>query len=56
MPVCEPSPLRWSHHWKGELKFVCINSPGYMAKMAATLICGKDKLLQNQKSSDLETW
>ena len=40
--------------WEGETK-VDINGPGYMTKMAAMPIYGKN-LLQNQKSYDLETW
>ena len=38
---------------------VCINGPGHMTKMAATLIYGKtfiNLLLENRKCYDLETW
>ena len=37
---------------------VYINRPGYMTKIAAMPIYGKNlkNLLQNQKSYDLETW
>ena len=36
---------------------VCINGPGHMTKMAAMPIYGKTfKIIQNQKSYDLETW
>ena len=41
--------------WEGGTK-VCINGPGYMTKMAAMPIYGKNLILQNQKSYDLETW
>ena len=43
------------HPWEGETK-VYINGPGHMTKMAAMPIYGKNLLLQNQKSYDLETW
>ena len=33
-----------------------INVQGHMTKMAAMPIYGKNLLLQNQKSYDLETW
>ena len=41
--------------WKGGTK-VCTNGPGHMTKMAAMPIYGKNFLLQNHKSVDLETW
>ena len=43
--------------WDGGMK-VCSNSPGYMTKMAAMPIYGKNFkiILQNQKADDLETW
>ena len=43
--------------WDGGMK-VCSNSPGYMTKVAAIPIYGKNlkNLLQNRKAYDLETW
>ena len=44
--------------WDGRTK-VCSNGPGHMTKMAAMPIYGKNlknRLLQNQKADDLETW
>ena len=50
----------WSLLGKGEQKFIYrVNGPGYMTKMAATPIYGKNfenLLLQSRKSYDLETW
>ena len=43
------------HLWEGGTK-VYINGPGHMTKMAVMLIYGKNLLLQNQKTYDLETW
>ena len=43
----------------GERKFVQINGPGHMTKMAAMPIYGKNLkklLLRNQKADDFETW
>ena len=59
-PLGKSKPnLMWSLLGKERRKFIFINRPGHMTKMAAMPIYGKNLknlLFQNQKAYDLETW